>query len=797
MKKKEGEARMIGYDLKTAWRQLRRHKGYTLINLTGLTVGLTACLLLFLFVRYEMSYDRFLPDAERIFRVIQRDEADGEVDTFCGTPAPLGPALKREFPEVEEAVRLAVNRSKIIVRGRRFQERIFAADPAVFEMFDLALLRGDAGTALDDPSNLLLSESAAARLFSDADPAGRVVSLDGRRDYRVAGVFRDMPANSHLRIDFLRSFAPIHERRREQWGISNYYTYIRLSSRAAVAGLAAKMPGFIDHHRGLDARRIHKFEWLFQPLTSIHLRSHWRGEVAAGTRPGTLYIFSAVALFMLLIACFNAINLAVARYTNRAPEVGLRRVIGASRARLVRQFLGESFLLTLLALPTTLLAAELALPAFNAATGRALRLAPFENPDILLFAAGMLLLTGILSGLYPALLISRLQPARVFQRAFTDGLRISLFRKGMVIFQFALSLAFIIGSFVVASQLRFLQNRDLGYSREHVVMLPINESGMLERREAVKSEFLRDARILSVSATSFFPGENINRQSFRYEGMPDEGYAMIRWITVDEDFARTLRIPMAAGRDFSAGHADAEGGGILLNRSAARELGWTPEEAMGKRFELGNPGRVVGVFEDFNFQSLHQPLDGLALAIYPEFFKYFAVRLGGGDVPGALAHLRRVWDRFAAEQPFEYIFLDDQYNNLYRAESRLGRVFAVVTGLSILIACLGLFGLAAFAVERRTREIGIRKVLGASRERLVWLLSRDFAVWALLANLAAWPVAYVAMRRWLENFAFRTALHPWPFLAAAALLLGIVLATVGLRTGRAAARDPVEILRWE
>lgn len=788
---------MFANDFKTALRQLRRHKGYALINLTGLTIGMAACLLLFLFVRYETGYDRYHENADRIFRVIQRDEVEEEVDVFCGTPAPLAPALVREFPEVENAVRIAKNGFEVVARGRRFHEQVFAADPEIFQVFDIELRQGDPRTVLDDPEALLLSESAAGKLFPNQDPLGLSLTLSGSRDFRVAGVFRDIPRNSHLRFDFLRSFAPYHDRHRDSWGVSNYFTYILLSENTAVQDLAAKIPEFIDRHKGPDIRRLYGFQWLFQPLTSIHLRSHWRGEIAAGTKTGTLYLFSAVAVFMLLIACFNVINLTAARYTNRAAEVGLRKVIGATRINLVRQFLGESFLLTLTAIPLTLVLVEAALPAFNRLTDRSLQLSAAGDGKILIFIIGVLIFTGLVSGLYPALFISGFPPIRVLKGTFARSLSISTFRKGLVVLQFVLSLIFIISALVISGQLRYLLSRNPGYNRDRVVMLPLVEPQMLRRVSALKAEFLNNPGILAATATSFSPGETIFRQNFWKEGMPDNQYPMIEWLSVDHDFAGAFEIEILTGRDFSTDHPDAEGGGYLLNQTAVRELGWEPEAAVGKLFELGNRGRVVGVIRDFNFRSLHRPVDALALAIRPDQFKYIAVRLRRGEVAKGLAHLRGAWNRFALEQPFEYLFLDDRYESQYLSEQRLGRLFGIVTGLSILISCLGLFGLAAFAVERRIKEIGIRRVLGSSTGRLVWLLSRDFAMWVGIANLIAWPAAYFATADWLRSFAYRTSPTLGTFLSASALVFILALATVALRAQRAAALDPAHILRDE
>ncbi|MBN1272121.1 MAG: ABC transporter permease [Candidatus Aminicenantes bacterium] len=783
--------------VKPLLRSIFRQKGYTIINLFGLSLGMSCCILLYLFVRYETSYDRFHPHAERTYRIISQDEGDGILDRFVFTPAPLAPALKREFPEVDKTARLNIQDVEFLYKGMRIHRRACFADPEIFDLFSIPLVAGDPATVLNDPRAILISKTVRDSYFKNSDPIGQIFTLYGTRNYTISGIFQDIPANSHIKFDVLGSFADEGRRHHDAWGVSNYFTYIRLSPNTSINSLEEKMPAFIDEYKGEEARRLYKFRFLFQPLTSIHIHSHWRGEMEAGTRMGTLYVFSAAALFILLIACFNAVNLSLARYTNRAPEVGIRKILGAGRFRLVRHYLGESFLLVLIALPAAFLLVEGILPLFRGITGKSFHLLSGDHIQLLFFITGIVIFTGFVSGLYPALFISSLKPLNIIKNRSVTGIGFSFFRRSLVVLQFVISITFIICTVIISKQLRYMHSKEMGFDKEHVVMIPINEKSLLDHCETLKAEFRRDARILSASATSFFPGNPVYRQNFRIEGMSENDYPMINWMAVDHDFIQTLQAKIIAGRDFSPLMADSEGGGYILNESAVKSMGWDPGTAVGKMFNLGAEGRVVGVVKDFNFRSLHQEVDDMVLAIWPDLFRYMAVRISPGDIKGAMAYLKDVWERFTVQQPFSYFFLDDQFDSLYEEEKRLEKIFGYVTVLSILIACLGLLALASYAVERRIKEIGIRKVLGSSEGRLVWLICRDFAGGVALANLMAWPAAYFLMGHWLQNFAYRISPSACSFAFSGAAVLTIALATVGFRALRAAHVDPVQVLRHE
>jgi len=458
---------------------------------------MTVCILLFLFVQYESSFDRFHPNADRIYRVISQDQDEKGIDTFIFTPAPLAPALIDDFPEIEKTVRFSDNEIEIISNGRRFYETVFFADEEIFEIFALNLIQGKKSSALDDPRSLLISVNTAKKYFKETNPLGQRVSFWGETDYTITGVFEDIPKNTHMRFDFLGSFADFHRRHQNQWGISNYFTYILLAENSSIKSIESRMPEFIDTHKGPDARRVYKFNFIFQPLTQIHLNSHWRGEIAANTRMSTLYIFSAVALFVLLIACFNSINLSIARFSCRVPEVGIRKIFGANRCQLIQQFLGESFFLTLISFPAALALVEGILPLFNSVSGKDLNMQYSHNISLLIFLFSILTFTALISGLYPAVFISSILPVKAFKKTYKSGLKISLFRKSLVVIQFAVSLIFIISTLIILSQLQYMRTKDLGFNREHIVMIPINEPEILQRYETIKEEFLRNPFIIS------------------------------------------------------------------------------------------------------------------------------------------------------------------------------------------------------------------------------------------------------------------------------------------------------------
>jgi putative ABC transport system permease protein len=781
--------------LKIALRNIRKHKVYSFINIAGLAIGVAACLLLFLWVRDELSYDRYHEKANHIYRVASQYEAEGKVRRSAKTSAPVGPALVSEFPEIEKAVRFARNGFVVSYQNKRFVERVYFTDPEIFDIFTLPLIKGNPETTLAEPYSLAISEEMSRKYFGDEDPLGKIITLSEKRDYRITGVFRDIPTNSHFRFHFLGLFSDYASSHFDEWGISNYWTYILVSRNFSPDEFKEKSPQFVEKYRGKESRYLYKTSYPLQALTRIHLHSDLSGEHNPNSSMGIIYIFSAIAVFILLIACLNYINLSTARYALRAKEVGLRKVIGATRQQLIKQFLGETFLFSFIALPLSVMLAELFLPLFNSLSGKRLAVHYFDNLFLLPGLAFIILWVGFVSGIFPAFFISALKPVNALRGMLKASSKGSVLRKSLIVSQFAISILFLISTFIVFSQLNYMRNRNLGLDKEHVVTIPIHDKDVLGKLETIKNEFLQNSSVLSVSVSDFFPGKATMYQNYWYEGMSENEYSMIRWFVVDHDFIQTFGIELVAGRNFSKRFPSDVEHAYILNESAVKEIGW--DTPIGKELEIMNKGPVIGVVKDFHFRPLHQRIEPAALYIYPKLFQYISVKISPYDVSQSIDFLKAKWKALVPGQVFQYSFLDEDFDNLYKAEMRLSKIFTVVTFLAVFIACLGLFGLAAFEAMQRSKEIGIRKVLGASVSGIVLLLSKEFTKWVLLANIVAWPVAYYAMNHWLQNFAYRIHIGPLVFIQSAALALIIALLTVGYQAVKAAFANPVETLRYE
>lgn len=786
--------KLLKNHVKVALRNTFRHKGYSFINIAGLAIGMACCAVLFLYVQYELSYDRFHEKSGQIYRVITQSESSGQVKRIATTSAPLGPAMREDFPEVRQVVRLGNNVFKILHQGKRFYEQLFYVDPEIFDIFSFPLTAGDPRTVLSDPNSMVISEKMAKKYFGDDNPVGKFLNIENWRDFRITGVLKNVPSNSHLQFDFLIKFTDVVSRNLREWGMSNYYTYALLAEGSSLDEFDRKIPDFVEKYRGRELREVYKVRYALQPITRIHLYSHLNLEISPNNDISNVAIFALVALFILLIACFNYVNLSTARNALRAKEVGLRKVIGARRAQIISQFMGETLIFSLISVFLTFVLIELFLPLFNMITGNVLRPVYFGNPMVIVFLVGIVVVVNLISGVYPALKISRFQPVKAFKGGFQDGARTPTMRRILVVSQFAISGMFLIATAVLFQQLNYVKNAELGFDREHVVMIPIKEVEILKKRETIKQEFLKNPDVLSACSSSFFPGRKMWYQSFWYEGM-QEGGDMIHWIAVDPDFLETFQIELLEGRNFARDFPSDTQTSYLLNEAAIKKIGWA--SPLGKQFEINDKGAVIGVIKDFHFFSLHQQIEPLALMIYPEGYEFFSIRIKHDAMPETLAFIGDTWNKFAEEQPFEYSFLDQDYDRLYMTESRLTKIFGSTVLLSVFIACLGLFGLASFTVERRTKEIGIRKVLGASAANLFLVLSKEFAYCVLIANVISWPVGYFFMSRWLRNFAYRIDIGLFPFLLAAFLTLLIGLFTISYQTIKAALANPVEVLRYE
>jgi len=787
--------------LKIAFRNLIKHKAFSVINISGLAIGMACCFLIIIFVQDELSYDRFHERADRIYRISSEENRRGVIANYPLVFSGIPPVLQNNYSEVLDYVRFDP-RENVLIRSedKEFYEgRLFYTDASVFDVFTFPLVKGDPESALREPYSLVLTQRMAEKYFSGENPMGQTLAIDNENDYKITGVLENVPRNSHIKFDFLASIATLETqdpRYGKLWAWK-CYTYLLLPKDYSYLDLERKLPDFIRRHRGKKA--VEAYTFYLQPLTRIHLHSHLGFEVEANSDIRYVYIFSAIAFFILLIACINFMNLSTARSANRAKEVGIRKVLGADRSRLIKQFLGESLTLSLVVLPAAVALIELFLPAFNALTGKELRIDYFGNSVVFLGLIGILLFVGILSGTYPAFFLSAFRPAAVLKGRLRAGAGCSLFRKALVVVQFSISIVLIAGTIIITNQLDFIRDKKLGFDKDHVVVMPVMRSGIGQNFETFKRELLQNPGIQSVCGSTSAPSFVPTRSVFIPEGAEEGERLVLRNVLVDYDFIQTFGMEIKEGRDFSRDFATDKKEAFIVNEAAVRQFGW--ESPVGKKLiDLEGPtGHVIGVVKNFHFRSKHQKIEPLIFSLLPSsrYVYLISVKINPSNIRETLSFLKSQWKEFSSGWPFEYFFLDDNYDRLYKSEERLRHVFLTFTFLGIFIACLGLFGLAAFTAEQRTKEIGIRKVLGASVLNILILLCREFATWVLLANIIAWPVAYLAMNRWLQNFAYRINIGWAVFVAAALLALGIALFTVGFQAAKAALADPSDALRYE
>jgi len=787
---------MLKSYLKIAFRNLLKYKVYSIINIFGLSVGLACCILIMLFVRDELSYDRFHRNADQIYRVVVEFKYKDRPDHFAHTQAPLAPALLNEFPEVLKAVRFA-RRSEVLIayKEKYFWEKgLMLADPSIFEVFSFPLIKGDSKTALSDPNSIVITQRIAQKYLSDVDPIGKIlkIGVEWVKGYKVTGILKNIPSNSQLQFDFLISFT--NQKGNIGWGAWNYSTYIQLPPNYPPHKLEDRLPDLVGKYIGEETRAgsiLH-----LQPLTRIHLHSNLRNDLTTNRDLSHLYIFSGIALLILMLACINFVNLITARSTIREKEVGIRKVVGANRLQLILQFLGEAVLLSFISFLLSLIVVEFLLPVFNKLSGKEMTFHLLRDFWFLASFTGLMFIVGILSGSYPAFVISRFSPISILRKGFGEKISVhpSLLRRILMVTQFAISITFLFSTAVMHQQLEYIRNRNLGYDKEHIVVLPIFYRDVQPKYELLKSEIMQSPLIINTTATSYLPSKLAYYQNIWWEGLSEKNEYM-HWITVDHDFIETLGLRIKAGRNFSSNYPTDQGRAYILNEAAVEMIGW--ESPIGKQFEIVERGTVIGVIDNFHFQSLHNKIQPLALYIYPDTFRYLLVRIRAEDISRSLQFLRRKWQEFFPAQLFGYSFFDQDFGRMYKAETHLVRVFNYITGLAILIACLGLFGLASFTTVRRTKEIGIRKVFGASVLRIVFLLSKEFIKWVLIANTVAWPIAYYVTNKWLQNFAYRINMGFWSFIFAAVLSLIIALITVSYQAIKAALANPVDSLRYE
>jgi putative ABC transport system permease protein len=727
--------------------------------------------------------------------------------------------MAADFPEVESAVSISplwgpgLTRPKIPIRygSKRFEEPgIFSADSTFFEVFSFPLKRGNPQTALKKPLGIVISEEMAQKYFGETDPLGKTLKVgDEETEFHVTGVMENIPANSHFHFDFLISYVTLKYRETGEyytWADFGHYNYIRLKKGIGSKVVEAKIPTWIPKYldwpqEWIDALQQGRIGFRLQPIKDIHLHSKLRWELEANSDIAYIYIFSAAAFFVLLLACINFVNLSTARSSKRAREVGMRKVLGGTRGQLVRQFLGESLLLCVISLLLSVALIELLLPAFNAFTEKPLAMHYFQNAYLFAGLGGIILIVGILAGMYPAFYLSSFRPVKVLKGVLSGKSSNVLFRRVLVAAQFAIAIALIAGTGIVSSQLTFLRQKNLGFEPQQVLVISLkaNDSPR-ERCEAIKGELLQYPGILAASAVSNVPGERFNQNPVQWPSDSEARQVEVSEARVDSDFFKTLGIKIVEGRGFSKEYPSDVENAFMLNETAARQFGW--ENAVGQELiwyddEVTRRGTVIGVVKDFHFQSLHKNIEPLLFQVMPSEFNYLLVKISADQVSAALNFIETKWKAFDLNVSFEYSFLEEDFNRLYRAEERMESIFSAFTLLTLFIAGLGLFGLVSFIVEQRIKEIGVRKVLGASVSSLVLLLSKEFALLVLIANVLAWPPAFFSMNRWLQDFAYRIDIG-WQIFALAGLLAFIIaLMTVSYQAIKAAVANPVDSLRHE
>jgi len=810
--------------LTIALKHLTARKLYSAINIVGLAVGLACFILIALFVTHEWSYDRYHANADRIYRFsLDYSLAGGGDVHLAAMAAPVAPMLEQDFPEILATARIsrcgtADNGATISSDDVTYYDTGQGmADNSVFQIFDFEWLHGDPATALLEPSSVVLTASTAMRYFGTTDAVGRTLDFEnGAALLEVTGVIGDLPDNTHLNFNLIMTPVPFFL---EQWNQTCFHTYALLADGADVGAIQARASEFFERHLPENvAAFIENASFTVQPVTDIHLRSRRQAEMSPSGSLATVYTFASIAAFILAIACINFMNLATARGAQRAKEVGVRKAVGGSRAQMIAQFLGESILITLIAVLLAVAIVELVTPAFEAFVQKDLSVANLHDPRAIAALAALTVLVGLVAGSYPAFYLSAFKPAQVLRGDITRSTRAAAFRRVLVVLQFSISIALLIGTATVFQQLRYARAIDLGYDKDQVVVMTASAlQGFGTQWEALKGEWLSSPDVTSVTASMQVPATPIvGTRLLRVEGVQSElpsPYTMF----VEFDFFETYGIELLAGRTFgerfgtdrlaARGDSDSElTGSFVLNELAARQLGLTPEEAVGRAVEFpmdGVSGSIVGVVADTYLESIHSALKPLVYVVPPSQTGTFAtireasIRVTSNNLPDTLTHIDDTWKRFLPDQAITRRFLDQDFQALYESEERQGQLFLYFSALAILIACLGLVGLASFAVEQRTKEIGVRKAMGGTVFDIVRLFVGEFSRLVLVANLIAWPAAYFLMQRWLENFAYRIDLSLAVFVGSALLVLVVAFLTVGTVTARAARANPVRSLRYE
>lgn len=802
---------------KTAFRNITRHKGFSFINITGLTLGLTACILIGFFVWDEHQYDQFLPGGDQVYRVYDHYTNNEGSDDRAVAPPMFATTLQRDFPEVEQTVRILMqpeNKTLFETGNKKiYEQNGFYADSTFFDVFPLSFKYGSPVKALDDLASIVISSGMATRFFGNTNPVGKQLLMD-KAPFTVKGVFTGNP-KFHLQFDYVLPLAAaqIPKERMQSWHWQQFYNYVKLKKGTNVRLLEARFQADVKQKSEPFMKEMQSSNKpLFQPLKDIHLYSaNFKFDNAQRGNITYVRALIIIAIFILLIACFNFINLATAKSLQRAKEVGVRKAIGAEKKQLMFQFIGETVLFTFISILISIALAILFLPWLNNFTGKNISLGLFANPVVILLFIGLTLIVGVLAGFYPALVLSNFKPVKVLKGTMSsneEAGKIPWLRHGLVVLQFTFSVLLIISAIVVFRQVNYLHNKDLGFSKDQIMFFSMRGDNMFKNDQAFKNELIQLPGVSSVSIGYGFPGDAVAGDEIMVPKNGRQEKQSATQLMVDYDYIKTMDLELVAGRYFSKEMSTDKDHAWIINETAVKQLGFgTPQKALGQKLYWHvwnniNPdsikeGQVIGVVKDFNYKSLYDKVETTVLQIFPDAAWKVAVKMRAADMGATINQVKNIWNKFTPDYPIEYKFLDENFEQMYKAEDKLKSLLWIFTTMAIFVGCLGLFGLAAYTAERRRKEVGIRKVLGASTQGIVLLLSKDFIKLVLISLLLASPVAWYFMNKWLQDFAYRINISWWIFIVAGALTILIALITVSFQAVKAALANPVDSLRSE
>jgi len=784
--------------VKIAFRNIKSHKGFSLINTAGLAIGISCCILILQYIRHEFSFDKFHKNSMYIYRVVQKQE--GKIyqgtDTFNSVPAILAPSVRDDFPEDAKVTIVRNYERQVRYKNRQFYEKRFLyVETEFLEIFSFPVVKGDLKNALKEPYTVMITRNMAQKYFGEEDPVDKTININNEQDYRITGILENVPDNSHLKFDFLASFSTLlgtwGQNQLTSWKNSSVWTYLQLAKNSNPQKFNTQLEkyktvGFSGHPASFH----------LQPLTDIHL-----GQKVAFDLPGKgdikyIYLYSAITLFILLIACFNYMNLSIARSFTRSKEIGIRKVVGAKRKSIIFQFFGESLVFSFSALVLALILVRLALPIFNSLTERNIKFDLSADIFFIFCLIGLGIFAGLISGTYPAVFLSSFKPVRVLKgRTESISKSTSSIRNVLIIAQFAISICLIICALVINHQLHHLKNKKIGLDKDYIVTIPMINERMWEKYNVFKNELSQQTNILDITASKSLPTEIDNTIQIKLGGQ-NVGETLRVWVDwVDFNFIDFYKMKIVQGRNFIKDSPQDLQNAYILNETAAKAIGL--ENPIGKKFGTRKGGQIIGVVEDFHFAPLHSKIEPLALKLDPDYLKVLSVRINSSDISNTLTFIQNKWKKIFPDFPFDFSFLDERIESMYKTEMKLGQSFNYFTLIAILLSCLGLLGLASYMAEKKTKEIGIRKVLGATVPNILLLLTKEFTKFVFLANIIAWPIAYYTMNKWLQNFAYRVNIGLWMFVLSALLALFMALLTVSFQSIKAATANPVDSLRYE